>query len=103
VPIAPRFGSPYGQSPSRRDARAGAEDTAMPITNIWLAYLTTFGWAMVGSISMAIGIIISLKLFDLSTPNVDEWDLIKQGNIPIAIIFASLILATAYVIGACLN
>jgi uncharacterized membrane protein YjfL (UPF0719 family) len=101
VPIAPRYRSPYGQSPSRRDDRAGAEDTAM--SNIWMAYLTTFGWAMVGSVSMAIGIIISLKLFDLSTPNVDEWELIKNGNIPIAIIFAALILATAYVIGACLH
>jgi uncharacterized membrane protein YjfL (UPF0719 family) len=71
--------------------------------SIWVAYLITFGWAIVGSVSMAIGIIIALKLFDLSTPNVDEWELVKQGNIPIAIIFASIILALGYVIGQCVR
>ncbi len=39
---------------------------------IWTAYLITIGWAMVGSISMAVGIIIALKLFDASTPRDDE-------------------------------
>ena len=60
---------------------------------IWTAYLITFGWAIVGSLSMAVGNIIILKIFDLSTREVDEWDLIKKGNIPIAIIFSSMILA----------
>ena len=73
------------------------------MSGIWLAYAITFGWAIVGSVSMAIGIIIALKMFDLSTPNVDEWELVKQGNIPIAIIFASLILSVGYVIGACVH
>ena len=71
------------------------------MAQILTAYLITFGWALVGSVSMAIGIIIALKLFDLSTPKVDEWELVKQGNIPIAIIFASVILAVGYVIGQC--
>lgn len=66
-------------------------------------YLITFGWALVGSISMSIGIIIALKIFDLSTPKVDEWQLVKEGNIPIAIIFAAIILALGYVIAACIR
>ncbi len=70
---------------------------------IWYAYAITFGWAIVGSIAMAIGNIIVLKIFDLSTPKVDEWELIKQGNIPIAIVFASMILALGYVIGSCVR
>lgn len=70
---------------------------------IWLAYAITFGWAIVGALSMAIGNIIMLKLFDLSTPKVDEWQLIKDGNIPISIIFASMILALGYVIGNCVR
>ena len=37
------------------------------MSEIFTAYLVTFGWAIVGSISMGIGIIIALKLFDLST------------------------------------
>jgi len=70
---------------------------------IWMAYAITFGWAIVGSISMAIGNIIVLKVFDLSTRKVDEWELIKSGNVPIAIIFASMILALGYVIGNCVR
>jgi uncharacterized membrane protein YjfL (UPF0719 family) len=70
---------------------------------IWTAYLITFGWALVGSISMALGIIIALKLFDISTPNVDEWKLVKENNTSIAIIFASIILSLGYVIGACVR
>ncbi|MBX3437631.1 MAG: DUF350 domain-containing protein, partial [Planctomycetaceae bacterium] len=52
------------------------------------AYLITFGWAIVGSIAMGCGIIITLKMFDWSTRGVDEWQLIKDGNIPIAIVLA---------------
>lgn len=70
---------------------------------IMTAYLITFGWALVGSVSMALGIVIALKLFDLSTPKIDEWQLIKEGNIPIAIIFGSIILAVGYVIGSCVK
>lgn len=71
--------------------------------DILTSYLITLGWALVGSISMAIGIIIALKLFDLSTPKVDEWQLIKEGNLPIAIIFGSIILSVGYVIGCCVR
>jgi uncharacterized membrane protein YjfL (UPF0719 family) len=70
---------------------------------VWLAYLITFGWAIVGSVSMGVGIVITLKIMDWSTKNVDEWDLIKKGNIPIAIIFGCAILATGYVIAHCIQ
>jgi len=30
---------------------------------------------------MGLGIIIGVKMFELSTRKVDEWELIKQGNI----------------------
>ncbi len=78
-------------------------DDGEAMDSIWMAYATTFGWAIVGAISMALGNIIVLRVFDLSTPNVDEWELIKQGNIPIAIVFASMILALGYVIGSCVR
>ena len=70
---------------------------------IFTAYLITMGWALVGSISMGIGIIITLRLFDLSTRNVDEWELIKQGNIPMAIILASVILSLGLVVSAAIH
>ncbi len=72
-------------------------------SSIWTAYAITFGWALTGSVSMAVGIIAALKIFDLSTPNVDEWQLVKEGNIPIAIVLSSIILSLGYVIGACVR
>lgn len=71
--------------------------------SIWTAYLITFGWAIVGSLAMGIGIIIALKLFALSTRNLDEWELVSQGNIPIAIILASVIIALGIVVSAAIH
>lgn len=71
--------------------------------DILLAYLITFGWAIVGSVSMGLGIIIALKMFDLSTRNVDEWELIKQGNLAMAIILAAVIIALAMVISSAIS
>lgn len=70
---------------------------------IWEAYAITIGWAIVGSISMGLGIVIALKLFTLSTSKVDEWELVKQGNIPIAIILASVIISLGIVVSAAIH
>ncbi len=67
------------------------------------AYLITFGWAIVGSISMGIGIILALKLFTLSTREVDEWALVKAGNIPMGIILAAIIISLGIVIAAAVH
>jgi uncharacterized membrane protein YjfL (UPF0719 family) len=67
------------------------------------AYLITFGWAIVGSIAMGLGIIITLKLFDLSTRNVDEWELIKQGNMAMAVILAAVIISLGIVVAAAVH
>jgi uncharacterized membrane protein YjfL (UPF0719 family) len=70
---------------------------------ILVAYLITFGWAVVGSLSMGVGIIITLKMFDLSTRDVNEWELIKQGNIPMSIILASVIVSLGLVVSAVIH
>ena len=73
------------------------------MTEILTAYLITFGWAIVGSISMGTGIIIALKLFAISTRKVDEWELIKQGNIAMAMILAAVIVSLGIVIASALR
>lgn len=73
------------------------------MSGIWMAYLITFGWALVGSVSMGLGIIIAIKMFDFSTKDVDEWALVKQGNIPIAIILASMIISLGIVVSAAIH
>jgi len=70
---------------------------------IFVAYLITFGWAIVGSVSMGIGIVLALKLFTLSTRDVDEWQLIKEGNLPMAIILSSVVIAVGIVIAAAVH
>jgi uncharacterized membrane protein YjfL (UPF0719 family) len=67
------------------------------------AYAITFGWAVVGSIAMGLGIIITLKLFCLSTRKVDEWELIKQGNMAMAVILAAVIISLGIVISAAIH
>ncbi len=68
------------------------------LTQILSAYAITFGWAIVGSVSMGLGIIIAVKLFETFNPRVDEWQLIREGNIGMAIVLAAVIIAVAIVI-----
>jgi uncharacterized membrane protein YjfL (UPF0719 family) len=67
------------------------------------AYLITFGWAIVGSLAMGLGIIIALKMFAWSTHDINEWELVKQGNIPIAIILAAVIISLGMVVSAAIQ
>jgi hypothetical protein len=71
--------------------------------DIFYAYLITFGWAIIGSISMGLGIIITLKLFTLVSKEVDEWKLIKEGNIAMAIILAAVVISLGYVVSAAIR
>lgn len=71
--------------------------------DIFHAYLITFGWAIVGSIGTGVGIIVSLKLFTVSTPKVDEWELIKQGNMAMAVVLAAIIISIGIVISAAIH
>jgi len=71
--------------------------------SVFRAYAITFGWAIVGSIGMGLGIIIALKMFDWSTRDVDEWELIKQGNIPVAIILAAVVISLGIVIASAIR
>ena len=73
------------------------------MADVLTAYLITFGWAIVGSVGMGLGIIIALKLFDLSTRNVDEWELIKQGNMAMAVVLAAIIIALGIVISSAVH
>jgi uncharacterized membrane protein YjfL (UPF0719 family) len=67
------------------------------------AYAITFGWAIVGSVGMGLGIIIALKMFDMSTRGVDEWQLIREGNISMAIVLAAYILSLGVVISSAIR
>ncbi len=69
---------------------------------IFKEYLITLGWALTGAISMAIALGIGLKIYSWLTP-IDEWEEIKKGNIGMAVILASVVIAFAIVITLTMN
>lgn len=69
----------------------------MTILNL---YLQTFGWAMVGTISMGIALIVTLKIFTFATVKIDEWEEIRKGNIACAVVLAAVIIALAIVVSS---
>lgn len=75
--------------------------TSAQLHQLAWSYLITFGWAMTGAISTGAAMAIMLKLFTWSTREIDEWKLVEEGNLPIAIILSSLILGCAIVVAVC--
>jgi uncharacterized membrane protein YjfL (UPF0719 family) len=67
---------------------------------ILMDYIITFGWAIVGSVSIGVGVIITLWMFDKFTDGIDEWKELKEKNIAVAIVLASLILSCAWVVSS---
>lgn len=64
-----------------------------------LDYLKTFGWGVIGAITMAVSLWILLRVFTWLTP-VDEWAELKNGNIGIAIVMGAVIIAFGLVVSA---
>ncbi len=64
----------------------------------WMAYLQTILWALCGGIGMGLGLIVALKTFTLLTKDVDEWALVKAGNVSMGIILGAVVLGTSFVI-----
>ena len=69
------------------------------MTELIVDYLKTFGWGLVGAITMAVSLWILLRVFTWLTP-VDEWEELKKGNLGIALIMAAVIVGFAIVVGS---
>ena len=52
---------------------------------------------------MALGLVLAIKIFDLATTKIDEWEEIKNGNYAVAIVISSVIISVGYVIGAAIG
>ncbi|MBO8131471.1 MAG: DUF350 domain-containing protein [Candidatus Marinimicrobia bacterium] len=64
----------------------------------FILYLKAFGWALVASIGFAVGIGFAIKIFDLLSSNIDEWEEIRRGNIGVALIVVALIVMVGLLI-----
>jgi uncharacterized membrane protein YjfL (UPF0719 family) len=63
-------------------------------------YMLGYGIAAALVMSIALGILT--KAWDWITP-VDEWEEIRKGNIPVAIVLAAVIIAFAIVVGTAIS
>ncbi|MHC4252164.1 MAG: DUF350 domain-containing protein [Planctomycetota bacterium] len=70
----------------------------MPVKMFLLQYLGTFGWALVGAVSMGVGLAVALKIFTVLTPGIDEIEELKKGNMGVAVVMAAVIIAMGIVV-----
>lgn len=61
-------------------------------------YARSFGWALVAGISFALAMGLAIKVFDLLSTEIDEWEEIKNGNMGVALIIVALILSVGMVL-----
>ncbi|MCC6750161.1 MAG: DUF350 domain-containing protein [Deltaproteobacteria bacterium] len=61
-------------------------------------FARSFGWAVVAAVSFAFAMGLAIKVFDLLSGDIDEWEEIKKGNWGMALIIASMILSIGLVL-----
>ncbi len=67
------------------------------ILTLW-QYARSFGWAIVAAVSFAFAMGLAIKVFDLLSTKIDEWEEIKKGNWGVAMIFTAMILSVGLVL-----
>ena len=61
-------------------------------------YIRGLGWAIIASLGFAVGIAVAIKIFDLFSTKIDEWEEIKKGNLGVALIIVALIISVAAIV-----
>jgi uncharacterized membrane protein YjfL (UPF0719 family) len=67
------------------------------VLTLW-QFARSFGWAMVAAISFAFAMGLAIKVFDMLSRDIDEWEEIKKGNWGVAMIFTAMILSVGLVL-----
>jgi len=67
------------------------------VLTLW-QFARSFGWAIVAAISFALAMGLAIKVFDLLSGKIDEWEEIKKGNWGVAMIFTAMILSVGLVL-----
>ncbi len=58
----------------------------------------SLAWAIVAAVSFAFSMGLAIKVFDMLSKDIDEWEEIKKGNIGVALIFVAMILSLGLVL-----
>ena len=63
----------------------------LSITDTFVMYLRTIGWALSVSIGFSLGTALAIWIFGLISVDINEWEEIKNKNYGVAAIFVALI------------
>jgi uncharacterized membrane protein YjfL (UPF0719 family) len=58
----------------------------------------SMAWALVAAVSFAFPMALAIKVFDVMSKDIDEWEEIKKGNLGVALIFVAMILSVGLVL-----
>lgn len=70
---------------------------------IIMSYARDVIWVFVAAIAMSVSLGIVLKVYDWMTPNINEAEELKKGNIAVGIVVGSLMIAYGFVVGMVLH
>jgi len=70
----------------------------MSLQDMLMKWAVTLGWIFVASIGFAFGVGVSIKVFDLLSVGIDEWEEVKKGNIVVGGIIITLIVMIGLII-----
>jgi len=78
-------------------------DPLLPVINVgWAAMLNKWamnlGWIIVASIGFGLGTGIAIKIFDLVSVGIDEWEEVKKGNLGVSAIIVSIIVMVGVIV-----
>jgi uncharacterized membrane protein YjfL (UPF0719 family) len=81
---------------------AGLPQGGLNIGNIVVNMIFAVIWTIVAAVCFAIVFPITIKLFDSLTPNINEMEELKNGNVAVAIVLFGFILGASLVVIAIL-
>ncbi len=75
---------------------------SVDIVRVLINMALAIAWTIVAGVSFAIVIPIGIRLFSALTPGLDELEELKQGNMAVALVFATFIVSLTAVVVAIL-
>ena len=77
---------------------AGFASFSISFKDLLIKWGVALGWIVVASIGFAFGVGISIKVFDLLTKDINEWEEVKKLNWVVGMILTALIVMIGLII-----
>jgi hypothetical protein len=76
--------------------------SSFDLVNFLLNAVAALLWSVIAALIFSLIVIVAMRVFTLLTPGINELDELKKGNIAVALVMMSFILAVAAVVVAVL-